>query len=60
MRAPKIVAHNNMSLDVIMPFFEQYQVWYIPVITLQGNYIGFISKSSLLHLYRARVLDQMV
>ncbi|MCU0443150.1 MAG: chloride channel protein [Bacteroidia bacterium] len=60
MRAPKIVAHNNMSLDLIMPLFEQYQVWYIPVITQQGNYIGFISKSSVLHLYRARVLDQMV
>lgn len=60
MRAPKIVAQSNMSLDLIMPLFEQYQVWYIPVTTNEGTYIGFVSKSSVLHLYRERVLDQMV
>jgi CIC family chloride channel protein len=56
MHKPKIVIQSDERVEVVMNYFAEYEVWYIPVIDSDGHYIGFISKTVILHQYRERLI----
>jgi len=56
---PQIVVDINDNVQSIMEAFEQYNVWVIPV-TENNKYCGFISKNSVLNLYREKVMTTQV
>lgn len=58
MSKPKITILQTEKVDAAMKYFEQYQVWYIPVVDAENQYQGFISKTVLLHQYRERLIDE--
>jgi CIC family chloride channel protein len=57
MSKPKIVTNTNERVEEVMKYFTEYEVWYIPVIDGEGHYIGFVSKTVILHQYRERLIE---
>ncbi|WP_228414127.1 CBS domain-containing protein [Chryseobacterium sp. CH21] len=52
MKAPPAVLHReNKPLDILQTF-DDTGVWNLPVVSESNNFIGFISKSSILMSYR--------
>lgn len=57
MSIPKITIQPQEQTEQVMRSFEQFEVWYIPVVEKSGEYIGFVSKTALLHEYRERLIE---
>jgi CIC family chloride channel protein len=57
MSKPKIVTNTDERVEVVMNYFTDYDVWYIPVIDAESHYIGFVSKTVILHQYRERLIE---
>lgn len=57
MSIPKITVKQTEKMEVVMKYFEEYEVWYIPVLDEEGQYVGFISKTVVLHQYRERLIE---
>lgn len=58
MSIPKITVTQTEKMEQVMKYFEEYEVWYIPVIDEDAQYVGFISKTVVLHQYRERLIEQ--
>ena len=54
--SPGIIAIND-SVVVVMQKFELNDAWHIPVLE-EGKYIGFVSRSRLLNLYRKLIQQE--
>ena len=52
MHAPADFIYEDERMESIMRKFERPEVWRLPVITHEGIYLGFISRSRLLAAYR--------
>ena len=52
MHAPVDFIYEDERMDIIMRKFERPEVWRLPVLTHEGIYLGFISRSRLLAAYR--------
>lgn len=55
---PNDVIDINEKMDVVMKKMNREDVWILPVIDKEGNYIGFISKSAVFNKYRALLMRQ--
>ena len=53
---PGIRIKTNMQMEDVMTIFDDSGLWNLPVETPEGKYVGFISKSAILNVYR-RVLN---
>jgi CIC family chloride channel protein len=58
MSIPKITVSQTDKMEEVMKYFEEYEVWYIPVLDEDAQYVGFISKTVVLHQYRERLIEQ--
>jgi CBS domain-containing protein len=54
---PKIVINPQERVEVVMKYFAEYEVWYIPVVEHDAHYVGFVSKTVILHQYRERLIE---
>lgn len=52
MHAPADFIYEDERMESIMRKFERPEVWRLPVLTHEGIYLGFISRSRLLAAYR--------
>jgi CIC family chloride channel protein len=57
MSVPKIIAQSDERVENMMRYFEEHQVWYIPIVEAGNLYAGFISKTAVLHQYRERMIE---
>jgi len=52
MHSPPDYLYENEKMDSVMLKFDRTEAWRLPVITQEGIYLGFISRSRLLTAYR--------
>jgi len=52
MHAPVDIVFEDEKMDSVMAKFDRTDVWRLPVLTREGIYLGFISKSRILAAYR--------
>ena len=57
MSIPKISIMPTEKVETAMKHFKDFKIWYIPVVDVQHNYLGFISKTVILHQYRERLIE---
>ncbi len=57
MSVPKTIAQSDERVEEVMRHFEEHQVWYIPIVERDQSYVGFISKTAVLHQYRERMIE---
>jgi CIC family chloride channel protein len=53
MKLPKATLNINQEVQDIMDEFDKTQSWYLPVLSDQKEFIGFISKTKLFDSYRS-------
>lgn len=53
MKLPKATLNIHQEVQDIMEEFDKTQSWYLPVLTDQKEFIGFISKTKLFDSYRS-------
>jgi CIC family chloride channel protein len=56
MTAPSVVIEANENLHQILNKFEETKSWNLPVVD-RGQYVGFLSKSSILTRYRNELME---
>ena len=47
----------NKSMEQIMRIFDDTKAWNLPVVDMQGRYIGFVSKSKIFNSYREVLVE---
>ena len=52
MEQPRAFIYEDEPMDSVMRKFEVTEAWRLPVVTEDGRYLGFISKSRMLSAYR--------
>jgi len=57
MSLPSEFIEYNEGMESVMHKFETSQAWNLPVIK-QGKYIGFVSKSRIISVYRKQLINQ--
>ena len=55
---PNDIINVNENMDIVMKKMNREDVWILPVIDNNGNYLGFISKSAVFNKYRALLMRQ--
>ncbi len=59
MRKPPATIEESESMDDVMKKFDSTNSWNLPV-TRKGQYIGFISKSTIFNKYRSELIEKSV
>ncbi|MDL2291837.1 chloride channel protein, partial [Bacteroides sp. OttesenSCG-928-F21] len=44
--------YDSDSMEQVMRTFDETQAWNLPVVTVEGKYLGFVSKSKIFNSYR--------
>ncbi len=57
MTAPPAIVVTNMTMDRVMTVFDETKAWNLPVVDPEGVYQGFVSKSSVLNVYRSVLVE---
>lgn len=57
MKSAPAVIFNTDTTEQVMQKFKESSAWNLPVVDDKGRYIGFISKSKLLSVYRTKLLE---
>ena len=57
MTSPPAVVVVGMTMDSIMKIFDETKAWNLPVVDESGVYLGFISKSNILDVYREVLVE---
>lgn len=55
---PNDIVREDENMDIVMKKMNREDVWILPVIDKNGNYLGFISKSAVFNKYRALLMRQ--
>ncbi|MGN0002950.1 MAG: chloride channel protein [Sphingobacterium composti] len=55
---PNDIIRVDENMDGVMKKMNREDVWILPVIDKNGNYLGFISKSAVFNKYRALLMRQ--
>jgi CIC family chloride channel protein len=55
--APNTIIENE-DLKMVLEKMEQDNVWILPVLTAQNQYLGFVSKTAIFNKYRALLMRQ--
>ena len=53
MKLPKATLNINQEVQDIMDEFDKTQSWYLPVLSDNREFLGFISKTKLFDSYRS-------
>lgn len=56
-QAPAVV-YSTESMQAVMQKMDKQDVWILPVLNTEGEYLGFISKSSVFNKYRSLLVRQ--
>lgn len=59
MKRPPAVLNEEQDMTAVMEKFDMTQSWYLPVLTKERKFVGFISKTKLFNKYR-EILSQQV
>ena len=51
--APPAVVLDTEKMDAVMQKFDRTDAWRLPVVTADGRYLGFVSRSRILTSYRS-------
>lgn len=57
MTSPPSIIKIGMSMSQIMELFDKTKAWNLPVVDEKDHYLGFISKSTILDVYREVLAD---
>ncbi|MBK5720673.1 chloride channel protein [Dysgonomonas sp. Marseille-P4677] len=57
MTSPPAVVVVGMTMDSIMKIFDETKAWNLPVVDENDVYLGFISKSNILDVYREVLVE---
>ncbi len=57
MTSPPAIISMGMTMEKIMKLFDDTKAWNLPVVDENGIYLGFISKSSILNVYREVLVE---
>ncbi|NDV69657.1 chloride channel protein [Dysgonomonas sp. 25] len=57
MTSPPAVIQMGMTVEQVMKLFDKTKAWNLPVIDQEEKYLGFISKSSVLNVYREVLVE---
>ena len=57
MTEPPAIISLGMPMERVMRIFDDTKAWNLPVVDEEGVYLGFISKSSILNVYREVLVD---
>ena len=57
MSEPVARLNINDSMDVVLLTFDKTEAWILPVVDMDGIFMGFVRKSHVLTLYRKMVAD---
>lgn len=57
MTSPPAVVVVGMTMESIMKLFDETKAWNLPVVDENGVYLGFISKSNILDVYREVLVE---
>ena len=58
MKKPAATLHEGQDMHTVMEKFDITQSWYLPVLTKERKFIGFISKTKLFNKYREILAQQ--
>lgn len=56
-QAPAVIIHGEDTITDIMRKFQKTSAWNLPVVGYHNRYVGFISKSKVLSIYREKMLE---
>jgi CIC family chloride channel protein len=56
-QAPALIYYGKDNFQQTMRKFQSTGAWNLPIVRPDGTYIGFISKSKLLSIYRKKLLE---
>ena len=57
MKKPPVTLTVNDSMDVVVKAFDTTRAWTLPVVGVDGTFVGFIRKSAVLTVYRQVLAD---
>lgn len=57
MTSPPAIISVGMTMESIMKVFDETKAWNLPVVDENSKYLGFISKSSILNVYREVLVE---
>lgn len=55
---PNDIIHETENMELVMTKMNREDVWILPVVNSQEQYLGFVSKSSVFNKYRALLVRQ--
>lgn len=55
---PVDVVEMGANMEVVMQKMNREDIWILPVVAENGNYMGFVSKSAVFNKYRALLMRQ--
>ncbi|TZF85036.1 CBS domain-containing protein [Pedobacter sp. BS3] len=58
MQQPAGIIHTNDAMTDVMQKMDKQDIWILPVLDEDDNYVGFVSKSSIFNKYRALMIRQ--
>ena len=58
MKKPAAILRDDENMNSVMEKFDITQSWYLPVLTKERKFIGFISKTKLFNKYREILAGQ--
>lgn len=54
---PAVIVQGEDSMASIMKKFQDTGAWNLPVVGYHNRYVGFVSKSKLLSVYRRKMIE---
>lgn len=60
MTSPPAIIVVGMAMEAVMKSFDETKAWNLPVVDENDVYLGFISKSNILDVYRGVLADNFV
>lgn len=57
MTSPPAIIQMGMTMEEVMKIFDDTKAWNLPVVDQEEKYLGFISKSSILNVYREVLVE---
>ena len=56
MTSPPARLYHTDSMEQVMEKFDETEAWNLPVVTEEGKYVGFVSKSNVFDAYREKMV----
>ena len=57
MTTPPARLYDTDSMEQVMEKFDETEAWNLPVVSEEGKYLGFVSKSNVFNAYREMMIN---